>query len=170
MHSIQFSPAEIQAIQYERFHHPDPRVARRMEILILKHAGLEHHKIAEFAGVCRSTVQRLLNLYLQCGLDGVREFHEKGLVSPLNEHVPMLSEEFRLRPPRSIAEAGQRIEQATGIRRKETQIRNFLRNTLGLEWRKVAAVPLPPKKTLEEHVQTQDDFLKERPLEANCAS
>lgn len=82
----------------------------------------------------------------------------------------MLSEEFRLRPPRSIAEAGQRIEQATGIRRKETQIRNFLRNTLGLEWRKVAAVPLPPKKTLEEHVQTQDDFLKERALEANCAS
>lgn len=38
MHSIQFSQAEIQAIQYDRYHHPDPRVARRMEILLLKHA------------------------------------------------------------------------------------------------------------------------------------
>lgn len=31
---------------------------------------------------------------------------------------------------------------------------------LGLNWRKTAAVPLPPKKTLQEHVQTQDVFLK----------
>jgi hypothetical protein len=29
-----------------------------------------------------------------------------------------------------------------------------------LHWRKVAAVPLPPKKTLEQHIQTQDNFLK----------
>jgi transposase len=160
MHSIQFSPAEIQAIQFDRYHHPDPRVARRMEILLLKNAGVGHQMIAEFAGVCRSTVQRLLSVYLQHGLDGVREFHEKGRVSALNEHVPMLSEEFRLRPPRSVGEAAQRIEQATGIRRKHTQVRNFLRRTLGLQWRKVAAVPLPPNKTLEEHVQTQDNFLK----------
>jgi hypothetical protein len=69
-------------------------------------------------------------------------------------------EEFRRQPPRSVAEAAQRIEQFTGILRKPTQVRAFLRNTLGLHWRKVAAVPLPPKKTLEQHIQTQDNFLK----------
>jgi len=30
---------------------------------------------------------------------------------------------------------------------------------LGLKWRCVAAIPLPPKKTIEEHVATQAEFL-----------
>jgi transposase len=31
---------------------------------------------------------------------------------------------------------------------------------LGLKWRCVAAIPLPPKKTIEEHAATQADFLE----------
>jgi transposase len=30
---------------------------------------------------------------------------------------------------------------------------------LGLNWRCLAAIPLPPKKTIEEHAATQDEFL-----------
>jgi len=33
---------------------------------------------------------------------------------------------------------------------------------LGLKWRCVAAIPLPPKKTIEEHAATQAAFLKDR--------
>lgn len=33
---------------------------------------------------------------------------------------------------------------------------------LGLRWRCVGAIPLPPKKTLEEHARTQAEFLEQR--------
>jgi transposase len=33
---------------------------------------------------------------------------------------------------------------------------------LGLRWRCVAAIPLPPKKTVAEHVATQGEFLREK--------
>jgi transposase len=160
MHAINFTPEDVQTIAWERYHHPDPRVAKRMEILWLKHVEMTHEKIAEIAGVCRSTVQRLLNLYRLSGIEAVRQFHEQGPKSSFTEHTDCLSEEFRLRPPTSTAEAAQRIETITGIRRKPTQVRRFLRETLGLKWRKTASVPLPPNRTLEEHVQTQEAFLK----------
>ena len=31
---------------------------------------------------------------------------------------------------------------------------------LGLKWRCLAAIPLPPKKTIEEHAATQAEFLE----------
>lgn len=36
MIQLTISEADQQTIQYERYHHPDPRVQRRMEILWLK--------------------------------------------------------------------------------------------------------------------------------------
>ena len=38
-------------------------------------------------------------------------------------------------------------------------MRHFLKKSLGLKWRCTAAIPLPPKKTVEEHVATQAEFL-----------
>jgi hypothetical protein len=46
-----------------------------------------------------------------------------------------------------------RIEALTGVHVQPTQTRAFL-HALGLKWRKIAALPLPPKKTLED-VATQ---------------
>jgi transposase len=33
---------------------------------------------------------------------------------------------------------------------------------VGLKWRRVAAIPLPPKKTVEEHAATQAEFLEQK--------
>ena len=76
-------------------------------------------------------------------------------------HQALLEGEFRRRPPHTVAEACERIEQLTGVRRGPTQVREFLRETMGLRWRKVAAVPVPPKQTLPEHAATQAAFLKD---------
>ena len=46
---------------------------------------------------------------------------------------------------RTIAEACQRIEELTGLKRKPTQVRQFLKKT-GLKWQMVRALPVPPKK------------------------
>jgi hypothetical protein len=63
MRNITFSEADVQAIAHERYHHPDPRVQRQMEILWGKYLGFTHERIATLAGVSRSTVQRCLTTY-----------------------------------------------------------------------------------------------------------
>ncbi len=162
MRRFDFTHEEQNAIAKGRFYHPNPRVQRRMEILWLKQHGETHERIAELAGVSRRTVQRVLDLFAEGGLDAVRQFHEQGRPNGLTPHLASLEEEFRRRPPKVVAEACDRIEQLTGVRRQPTQVRLFLRETLGLRWRKVAAIPVPPKKSVEEHAATQAAFLKDR--------
>lgn len=161
MRRFEFTDEERSAVAKDRFYHPNPRVQRRMEILWLKQHGETHERIAELAGTSRRTVQRVLDVFAAGRLEAVRQFHEKGRDNALAPHRTSLEEEFRQRPPKVVAEACDRIEQLTGIRRRPTQVRLFLRQTLGLHWRKVAAIPVPPKKSVEEHAATQADFLKD---------
>ena len=161
MRRFDFTDEERNAIAGERFYHPNPRVQRRMEVLWLKQHGETHERIAELAGVSRRTVQRVLDLFAEGRLGAVRQFHEQGRPNALTPHRQSLEDEFRQRPPKVVAEACDRIEKLTGVRRQPTQVRLFLRETLGLRWRKVAAIPVPPKKSVEEHAATQAAFLKD---------
>lgn len=161
MRRIEFPPDVLSEIERDRFTHADPAVQRRMEALWLKAHGETHQRIAELAGVARPTVQRLLGTYLSGGLAAVRTFHWKVPVSALGPHRALLEAEFHERPPHTTAEACARIERLTGVRRGETRVREFLRDTLKLKWRKVGAVPLPPKLTLPEHAAKQAAFLKD---------
>ena len=161
MRHFDFPPTVLSEIAHDRFQHVDPLVQRRMEILWLKAHGQEHALIAQLAGVSRPTVQRVLDLYEAGGLPAVRRFHWKTRPSALAAHRPLLEAEFMTRPPHTVGEACQRIAQLTGVQRGPTQVRQFLRETLGLGWRKVAAVPVPPKQTLAEHAAHQAAFLKD---------
>jgi transposase len=160
MRHFEFSPNIMTEIERDRFYHVDPQVQRRMEVLWLKAHGEPHVKIAKLAAVSRATVQRVLDLYESGSLAAVRTFHWKTPASALTPHRPLLEEEFAARPPHTVGEACQRIEELTGVRRGPTRVREFLRDTMDLRWRKVAAVPVPPKMTLEEHAARQADFLK----------
>src|SRR3954454_12797033 len=161
MRAVTFPEADVEAIQHERYHHPEPRVQRKMEVLWLKHQGLTHERIAVLAGGSRSSVQRCLDDYLAGGLEQVRRCRCRGSASPLDEHRASLEEYFDRHPPRSVQEAQQVIEQRTGIRRGLTQVRRFLRR-LGLKPRKACAIPVPPKSTPQEHAQTQAQFLGDK--------
>lgn len=160
MRHFQFTDEEIEIIGRDRFHHPDPYVQRRMEILWLKAHGETHERISALSGRSRRTVQRVLDLYWEGGLGAVRTMNWYQPTSVLDEHRQTIEESFKENPPHTIAEACDRIEQLTGIRRKETRVREFLRD-LGFRWLKVSAVPVPPKKSVEEHAAIQADFLKE---------
>jgi len=160
MRRFEFTEEEKQTIARERYYHPDPRVQRRMEIVWLKSQGERHERIAQLAGVGRRTVQRVLDLFEAGRLEAVRRFDYRGKPNSLEPYRESLEAEFRERPPRTVAEACARIEQLTGVARRPTQVRWFLREVLGLRWRKVAAVPVPPKQSVEEHVRTQAEFLE----------
>ena len=160
MRRFTFTEEVQQELAKQRYHHPDPRVQKRMEIVWLKSKGEIHERIAELAGVSRRTVQRVLDLFAEEGLDGLRKFHWRGQTSALVPYRKSLEEEFLQRPAHTVSEACQRIEELTGVRRKPTCVREFLRDELKLSWRKVAAVPVPPKLTVEEHAKKQTAFLK----------
>jgi transposase len=159
MREITFSEADLQEMAHDRYHHPNPRVQRYMEILWLKHHGFTHDRIAILAAVSRSTVQRCLDAYLLGGLQRIRAVAVKLSHSELDDHRTTLEAYFTQHPPRSIKHAIDTIAKLTGIHRGETQVREFL-HRLGLDPRKVAAIPIPPKSTLEEHVKTQAEFLE----------
>jgi transposase len=153
-----FPEAAVEAIAHDRYHHPDRRVQQRMEILGLKSKGEPHWRIAELARVSRATVQRTLRIYAAQGLDGIRSFGGKGQPSARTRHTATIEESFRQHPPHTAHEAARRIEELTGVRRKVSRVRTFLKDDLGMKCWKVAPIPVPPKKTVEEHARTQADF------------
>lgn len=161
MRHFEFSQDVLAEIHRDRFRHPDPSVQKRMEVLWLKAHGETHQRIAELAGMGRATVQRVLDLYESGGLASVRTYNRYRPTSVLLPHRPVIEEEFRQRPPHTVAEACDRIEKLIGVRRGPSQVREFLHDTMGFRWRKVAAVPVPPKQTMAEHAANQAAFLKD---------
>jgi transposase len=158
MRRITFTDDDLSAIALERYYHPEPFVQRKMEVLWLKAQGLTHEAIARLASVSRSSVQRHLREYLTGGLAAIRRYPWKGQRSALDGYRASLEDHFRQHPPRSVKEAQHVIAQRTGLRRGATQVRRFLRR-LGLQPRRVAAVPIPPKSTAEDHAREQRRFL-----------
>jgi transposase len=146
-------------VNEERDSHPQGHVRRKMLVLWLLHCGLTREKAAEVACLGRATVQRYVAAFREGGLDGLRRCGIKGPVSDLAAHREAIREEFTRQSARSIAEACERIEKLTGIRRQPSQVRKFLKD-MGLSFQRVRAIPVPPKKTLEEHVQGQKGFLE----------
>ena len=122
-----FSDDDCRTLATERYEHPDPRVQRRMEVLWLLSQGETQVRAGQLAGVSKATVERYVALFRRRGVPGLREFHWVKPTSVLEEYRPALEPEFRERPPHTVAEAMQRIEAITGVRRQETQVREFLK-------------------------------------------
>jgi transposase len=127
MRHFLFSEAVVAEIAHDRYHHPHPRVQRKMEVLWLKSRGLIHADIAELAGVSPRCVQRYLDEFEQGGLERIRSLGWRGRSCELDEHRPSLEAYFLENPPRSVREARQAIAQLTGVRRGLTQVRAFLK-------------------------------------------
>ena len=64
--------------------------------------------------------------------------------SELAAHADAIRRSLTARPVRTTAEAIERIESLTGLRRGLTQTRTFLAG-LGFRWQRTRAVPVPPK-------------------------
>jgi transposase len=162
MRPIHFTAEDRRSLAHDRYHHPDPRVQRKVEVLWLKSHGLGHDEIATLADVSRRTVQRYLNEYREGGLPRLHLGLWHQPQSVLAEHRQSLEEYFSKHPARSTKQAQAIIEQQTGIRRGLSQVRHFLKDRLGLRWRQTGAIPVPPKKTVQEHAQDQAVFLEEK--------
>jgi len=127
MRHFTFTPEDLDAIRYDRYHYPHPRVQQKMEVLWLKSQGRTHTDIATLAGVSRRSVQRYLDEFLDGGLERVRQLSWKGKADELADHQASLADYFLDHPPRSAREAQAAITRQTGIHRGLTQVRAFLK-------------------------------------------
>jgi transposase len=124
---LAFTDEDRRVLATERYLHPDPRVQRRFEVLWLISQGETQVRVGQLAGVSRPTVERYVALFRRAGIAGLRQFHWVKPVSELVSHQPALEAEFRVRPPHTVTEACQRIKALTGVERRETQVRKFLK-------------------------------------------
>jgi transposase len=143
---VQLSEEQQRIVNAERDSHPLGHVRRKMLVIWLLHCGLTRERAARVAGAGRATVQRYVAAFRDGGLDGLRQWEVKGPVSDLAAFEARIRESFEARPAATTAEACERIEEVCGIRREPTQVRKYLKS-LGMKWRRVRAVPVPPKKT-----------------------
>ena len=124
---LEFTSEIIEALNYERYHHPVPLVQRRMEVLWLKSHGLAHELIAKLGGISENTMREYFELYEEGGLEKLKEVNFYRPESELNAHITSLEAYFREHPVATIKEAQSKIKDLTGIERSETQVREFLK-------------------------------------------
>jgi transposase len=153
MLTLNFTQTDIDELNYQRFHHPDPLVMQRCETVYLKAKGLKTGQIHELTGRNVKTIRSHLHLYKNGGIEALKHRDIYRPESALVEHKHSIEEEFRLRPPASIKEACERIFQLTGVRRSDTRIEVFLKRS-GFKFRKAGGIPA------KADFAKQEEFLK----------
>jgi transposase len=155
MDQIEFTTAEREALHYWRFHHPHPRVQLKVEALYLKSQGLLPQDICRLCALSKTTFYRYLHEYHKGGIEKLKEvpFHRRH--SELADYRAIIEADFRQRPVASVAEAMERIEQLTGLKRGPTQVRQFLKS-LGMKVRKVGQIPAKADVEAQERFKTEE--------------
>lgn len=70
---LEFTPDDIDALELERYHHPDPKVQRKMEALYLKSQQLEHQAICRLCRITEPTLVAYLKQYQEGGIDQLKK-------------------------------------------------------------------------------------------------
>lgn len=85
MSEIEFTPEEIDTREYERYHHPDPDVQKKTEVLCLKRQNVEHQEICRLCRISRPTLVAHLKQYQESGTEQLKAFGHMGQSSRLDE-------------------------------------------------------------------------------------
>lgn len=145
MRELEFSKEMVDVLEFDRVNHPHPVVRQRMAAVWAWSQKFDQKDCARISGVSQRTVRRYLDGFENGGIDWLRELRWMGHDGRLHAHTSTLEVEFSQNPPRTAAEARSRIESLCGVSIGLTQVRVFLR-AHGFKWRKIAAIPIPPKK------------------------
>ena len=73
MIKIEFTSEEIDALEYERYHHPDPKVQKRMEAVYLKSQGIAHQEICRLGRISEPTLVAYLKQYQNGGIEQLKK-------------------------------------------------------------------------------------------------
>ena len=114
MRQIDFTSSDIVQLKFEGFHHPHPRVQKKMEALLLKSNQIPHHKICEIVGISESTLCRYLHSFEEGRIVQLKEIHFHQPQSALALFRSSLEFYFEDHPPKNAKEAAALIEKLPG--------------------------------------------------------
>lgn len=127
---FEFNPEILKEVNYQRYNHLAPLVQRRMDAIRLKAHGMLHKEIAEIVGITENTLRNYFELYEQGGIEKLKEIHYYQPESELKGYIVSLEAYFREHPPATMKQAQHEVEVITGVKRSETQVREFLKKNL----------------------------------------
>ena len=143
----------------ERYEHIHPRVCQRMDALHLKSKEIPNDQICSILDICHNTLLGYFKMYIAGGVDELRELKFNRPQSQLVAYQGSLEQYFTENPPSSISEAAAKIKELTGIERKETQVRKFMKS-MGFHCLQVGVVPAKAmteeKKTNKRNIWTKN--------------
>jgi transposase len=111
-----------------------------MEALDLRSQGVANAEILRLCGISKASFHRYLKAYIVGGITHLTYIDHYRPHSELTNHRTTLEAYFQQHPPASVAEAEAKIAELTGIVRKPTQVRQYLR-ALGMKPMKVGMIP-----------------------------
>jgi transposase len=134
------SEEDVTALRYWRFQHPDPRVQVRMEALYLRSPGVTNGEILRLWRISNASFPRDLKAYVAGGVEQLKRIDHYRPHSELANYRTTLEAYFQQHPPATVAEAAAKIAELTGLVRKPTQVRQYLR-ALGMKPMNVGMLP-----------------------------
>lgn len=138
---LTFTTEDVEQLHYERFHHPYPRVQRKMEALYLKSQGYPHGEIAQLIRVTEPTWLSYFGDYQTGGIAQLKEITFYRPQSELKQHQASLEASFRVHPPKTLVQAVAKMEELTDLVRSREQVRHFLKG-MGMSCRRVGVLLL----------------------------
>jgi len=145
------SMAEIQKLNYERFHYPCPIVQKRLTAVYIA-ATMEFSSslIGLMSGLHRHSVDSWLKVYVKEGIEAIYKVHYGTNQSELENHAESILQSFTQKPPMTAREAKSRIKDLTGISRSPTQVRAFMKKH---DLRYIKMGHIPAKADVEQQKQ-----------------
>lgn len=151
MIKLEFTQEEIALLTKERYNHPHPHVQKKMWVLFLKSLDkIPHELIAEITGVCPNTMRAYFKEYEKGGIEKLKQINFYQPQSELIEYKLTIEQYFKAHPPSTVAEAGSKIEELTGIKRGLTQTAKFMKS-IGMRFRKVGSIPAQANNDIKKN-------------------
>lgn len=150
---FKISKKDLKEVKYLKYHHLDPIVRRRCDIIFLRHLGYSRKEVASIAEVHPDTVSSFTERYKNEGLNPLLIISYNKPKSSLENYEELIKQDLDKNPTQTIKEAAKRIEKLTGIKRSFGRIAHFIKN---LGFKRLKAGQIPSKADPEK----QEIFLK----------
>lgn len=137
---LKLSQTEVETLQHTKSTDIHPVVKKKIDVILLKNEGIGHNAIGRIMGLCKNTVRKYIRDYLSGGLEQLKVLNYYKRRSELEDYTEKVKAYFEEHPPRTTQEASDAILELTGLSRKPTQIRAFLKK-IGLKYQKVGSIP-----------------------------
>lgn len=156
MIKLNLTEAQLDELHQEASNNSCARARRKCWVVYLREKGYACQETADVVRVDADTVTEYVRKYRDGGLPGLLDEDYRRPDGRLDGHAEQLKAMFGKRPPHTVNQAIEMIEQETGLRLQPSACRAFL-HKLGLKPRRCGLVP---GKALEdgEQQREQQDF------------